>query len=111
MLCISDEILAEYFEVLARHRKVKEESHELVALLTERKNALLVTPARRFQGVSANPDDDKFLDCAVAAHADAIVSGDRHLLALGSFRGIPILSPAEFLASARGESALGHKGH
>lgn len=43
------------------------------------------------------PSDDKFLECALAARAEAIISGDRHLLALGEFRGIPILTPAEWL--------------
>jgi len=45
-----------------------------------------------------DPADNRILECAVAACADAVVSGDRHLLSLQSFRGIPILSPAEGLA-------------
>ena len=48
--------------------------------------------------VSADPDDDKFLACAIAGKADIIVSGDNHLLTLGSHAGIPILTPAAFLA-------------
>ena len=48
--------------------------------------------------IAADPDDDKILECAVAGNATHIVSGDRkHLLPLGSFRGIHIVSPAEFL--------------
>ncbi len=47
--------------------------------------------------IVADPDDDKFLACAVAGKADRIVSGDAHLLDLGSFRDIPILTPAAFL--------------
>lgn len=46
-----------------------------------------------------DPDDDRVLECAVAADATYIVTGDRrHLLPLGSFRGISIVSPADFLA-------------
>lgn len=41
--------------------------------------------------------DDKFLHCAVAAGADFIVSGDRHLLQLAKYRRIPIVSPSGLL--------------
>lgn len=44
-----------------------------------------------------DPRDDKFLELAVNGRADVIVSGDKDLLALHPFRGIPILTPAEFL--------------
>lgn len=48
--------------------------------------------------IVADPDDDKVLECAVVANATHIVSGDRkHLLPLGNYRGIPIVSPTEFL--------------
>lgn len=48
--------------------------------------------------VAADPDDDKFIACALTAGATIIVSGDRHLLELGKYESIAILSPAEFLA-------------
>jgi predicted nucleic acid-binding protein len=48
--------------------------------------------------ISADPDDDKILECAAIAGASHIVSGDRrHVLPLGSYAGIPILSAAEYL--------------
>jgi uncharacterized protein len=43
-----------------------------------------------------DPDDDKFLELAVNGHADVIISGDADLLALDTFRGIPIITPAAF---------------
>jgi len=49
--------------------------------------------------VPDDPDDDKFVECALEAQVPKIVSGDRHLLALREYQGIRILSPAEFLAS------------
>lgn len=58
---------------------------------------LLTHPTEKISAVKDDPADDRVLECAVAAKADAIVSGDRHLLNLGSFRGIPILSPQNFL--------------
>lgn len=58
-----------------------------------------VTPEEPVR-VAADPDDDRILECALAAKADVIVSGDSHLLDLKSFRGIPIMSPRQFLDSA-----------
>lgn len=55
----------------------------------------LVEPAR-ITPTSIDADDDVVLATALAARADAIVSGDgKHLLILGQFQGIPILSPAQ----------------
>lgn len=48
--------------------------------------------------ITADPSDNVFLELAVAGAADYVVSGDRHLLDLGSYQGIPILTPARFLA-------------
>jgi uncharacterized protein len=44
-----------------------------------------------------DPDDDKILECAVAADCSYIVSGDKHLIRLKSYKNIKILGPAEFL--------------
>jgi len=46
--------------------------------------------------IEADPDDDKFLEAAVAGDVDYLVSGDRHLLDLGTFRGIEIIEPRTF---------------
>jgi putative PIN family toxin of toxin-antitoxin system len=45
-----------------------------------------------------DPDDDMFIECAMVAGASLIVSGDHHLLDLGEYEGIQILSAAEFVA-------------
>ncbi len=49
--------------------------------------------------ISADPDDDHVVACAVAAAVDYIISGDRHLLDLGYCENIPILNAADFLAA------------
>ena len=49
--------------------------------------------------VCRDPDDDRVLECALAAVAEVIVSGDRDLQDLGSFRDTPIMSPRGFLDS------------
>ena len=58
-----------------------------------------VTITNTLKVVAADPDDDKVLECAVVGGATHIVTGDRrHLLSLGSYQGIPIVSAADFLA-------------
>ena len=47
---------------------------------------------------SRDPEDDKFLDAAVNGRADVIVTGDRDLIDLNPFRGIAIVTPADYLA-------------
>lgn len=54
----------------------------------------VVTSRERIQVISADPDDNAILECAQAANADLIVSGDAHLLDLGQWQGVDILTPA-----------------
>ena len=56
-----------------------------------------VAPKTSLQVIEDDPDDDKIVECAVAAGADYIISGDSHLLSLEEYDGIPVLSPADFL--------------
>ncbi len=60
--------------------------------------AALVSPAHIGPVIAADPDDDAVLACGVAARAEAIATGDPHLLDLGQFQGIPIRTPAEVVA-------------
>lgn len=57
----------------------------------------IITPPPLPEAVCRDPDDDAVLAVTLAAQADLIVSGDDDLLALQSFQGIPILTPAEAL--------------
>lgn len=57
----------------------------------------LVEPAAVPRVVLSDPDDDQVIAAAVAAQADLVVSGDRDLLALGSYQDFAIVSPAEAL--------------
>lgn len=59
--------------------------------------AALVTPADDVHGVAEDDEDDLVLATAVAANADYLVTGDKYLLRIGEFRGIPIVFPREFL--------------
>jgi len=57
-----------------------------------------VFPKQKFQVVKNDPKDNKFLDCAVEAKADYIITGDPDLLELKRFRGIEIITPKNFIA-------------
>lgn len=59
--------------------------------------ARVVLPAERPRAVVDDPDDDEVLACALAARAEVIVSGDRHLRALGTFQGIRIVTASDLL--------------
>ena len=104
VLCLSDEIVAEYLEVLARFANVRDEAKEFVAMLLERDNVVFVTPTHVPDLAAHDPDDAKFLTCALAAEAHVIVSGDADLLELRAVKGIPIVNPAGFLARHRSGS-------
>ena len=62
------------------------------------RHAVAVAPPQQLTVVEVDPAENRYLECALAAEAEVIVSGDRHLLALGEYEGIQILSPAGFLA-------------
>ena len=65
---------------------------KLVARIAE-----IVNPKIGLQVISEDPTDDRILECAVAGRADLIVSGDRHLRRLKSFRNIGIVQPSDLL--------------
>lgn len=63
---------------------------------TVRYFAEFVDPEENITAVEADPDDDKFLEAAVAGNVEYLVSGDQHLLDLDSFRTIEIVTPRSF---------------
>jgi putative PIN family toxin of toxin-antitoxin system len=63
----------------------------------------LIVPGVRIHAVPGDPDDNRILECAVAAQAHVIVSGDRHLLDLGKYNSILIITPRQFMELYRGE--------
>lgn len=98
LLAVSPATIEEYGRVL-RRKRFGFRLEQIEAILAEiQSRASVVIPGQRFAAVPDDPPDNEFLDVAVEARADFLISGDHHLLALGPFRGIPILSPTRFLA-------------
>jgi uncharacterized protein len=63
----------------------------------------IVRPDMVLHVIEDDPDDDRVLECAVKGRADYIVTGDRHLLKLGSYKAIPIVTVRQFLDAAEAE--------
>lgn len=61
--------------------------------------ALTIRPQVEVRGVATHPEDDRILEVALSAHADYLVSSDKHLQALRTYDSVTILSPAQFLST------------
>lgn len=100
-LALSDAVLAEVSDVFGRrYLRGKIDAKEIQAFVQQ-----LAARARRIAPGRAvvecrDPSDNKYLELALAADAVAIVTGDRDLLELDPWRGIRIVTPAQFLALA-----------
>ena len=91
------EMIAELSEKL-RETFGFSENHIQAVLYDIRRISEQVDITADVQVVADDPEDDKFIECALVASATTIVSGDHHLLELGGYEGIAVLSVAEFLA-------------
>ncbi|HRQ40268.1 MAG TPA: putative toxin-antitoxin system toxin component, PIN family [Chloroflexota bacterium] len=102
LLVTSPSLIAEIVNTLnyphIRHKYPITDEHiiKLVTLLEQ--DALVVPGTANVSGViPADPDDEMILACALDGQADFIASGDRHLLELREYQGIPIITAREFL--------------
>jgi len=99
-ICLSPGIVDEYVEVLGRLGITGEqELKELLGLFAQGFHCIFTGTTPRIRAVREDPDDDKFIECAVALKADCIVSGNKSLLAVRNYMGIEILNPKDFLDS------------
>ncbi|MGI8420378.1 MAG: putative toxin-antitoxin system toxin component, PIN family [Candidatus Levyibacteriota bacterium] len=99
---VSGPVLEEYEATLNRpdiqrrhHLSSEAISQEIIGGIRE--FSLLVEPTVKLEVVVADPDDNKFIECAVAGNAEVIVSADPDLLYLESYDGIQIVKPPVFL--------------
>ena len=97
-LCVSRPIMDEYVEVLRRlGLQDGPELEELLRLFAHGFHVLFTANTPRLAVVEKDPDDNKFIECAVALKADIIVSGDKTLQEVRDYMGIMIQSPREFI--------------
>jgi uncharacterized protein len=94
----SIEMLSEFARVMKDNKFVflsaSEKQEFMVSLISI---CEIVQPCQKVDAIKENPSDNIVLECAVAGKADAIITGDEHLLKLKEFNGIKIMNAAEFL--------------
>ena len=97
-LCVSNDILDEYQEILGQQITATV-AENVVLLILNRENVRLVDPHFRMELITADPDDNKFVDCAFAAGADYLVSEDSHFNVLRTtpFPHLNLVTLDEFL--------------
>ncbi|MDI6890505.1 MAG: putative toxin-antitoxin system toxin component, PIN family [Thermodesulfovibrionales bacterium] len=97
-LCLSKDVLDEYIEVLQKiGLRDEDELEELLSLFARGFNILFTSKTLNLRVVKDDPDDDKFIECAVALKAQVIITGDRAIEDIGEYMGIKILTPQQFL--------------
>ena len=96
-LVVTTQLLSELARVLAVKFNWTEGAIEVVVLQLLRLGGL-AEPGPPVRAVIDDPADDRVLEAALADGAAVIATGDRHLLALGSWRGVEVVTPAELLA-------------
>lgn len=95
-LVISTDLILEISNVLARPKFDFDQSNVEKILRFVKHRAIKVFPAEKVS-VCCDPKDNPVLECALAGSVDFIVTGDKDLLTLNSFRKIPIITPRKFL--------------
>lgn len=96
-LFTSGEIITEFEGVLRREKLGVAEENLRFILSAIDSIVTYVNPDGEFDIIEKDPADNKFIECAVEANTDFIISGDKHLLELGKFRKAEIIQPADFI--------------
>jgi len=84
-----------YPKLMKRHGLNSEELKEFISDLLSIMS--LIEEEKIIEVIMEDPSDNKYLSCAIDAKVDFIISGDIHLLNLGEYEGIRIVTPAQFL--------------
>lgn len=103
-LCITNEILEEYEEILTP-RLGTQATGAVLDNIVSLKTTIFITPYFHYHLITADPDDNKFVDCAVAASAKFIVTEDHHYNVLKEidFPKIDIINLDDYLALLKTE--------
>ena len=103
-MCVSNEIISEYMEILQRLTDF-ETAELVVKTIINSPFVEFVTPYYHFELIKQDPDDNKFVDCAIAAGARYIVTNDRHydILKEVPFPHVDVISIADFFLQLTSE--------
>ena len=77
ILCVSNEIITEYLEILQRLTDY-DTAETIIKTIINSPFVEFVTPYFRFEIITQDPDDNKFVDCAITANARYVVTNDHH---------------------------------
>lgn len=93
---IVDEILrvTGYRRLQSKYKEIRENRLEFVDLISEQ--GIWTKPTKLLNVVVADESDNRYLECAIAGGATYVVTGDEHLLDIGNYQGISIITPAAF---------------
>lgn len=98
LLCLSSPIVNEYVDVLGRMGLNNErELEELLNLFAHGFHVLFTSKTPNLNIVEKDPDDNKFIECAVALNSKFIISGDKALQEIKDYMGIKVQSPKQFM--------------
>ncbi len=98
-LCLSRPIVDEYIEVLRRlGLQDEKELEELLSLFAHGFHLVYTAKTPDLNVVEEDPDDDKFIECAVALKAKFVITGDSAVKKIRQYMNIKIISPREFLS-------------
>ena len=102
VLCLSNDILLEYLEIIGQ-KTTPQIAENVIQFLLNCEYVELVTPFYHFELITADHDDNKFVDCAMAANATYIVSDDKHYnpLKLITYPNISVISLMDFVRILR----------
>ena len=97
-LCVTNDILEEYEEMIAKHTSTTA-AHIAIETILRANNVIRIDARYHFGLITKDPDDNKFVDCAIAANADFIVSEDKHFHVLKSipFPHVEVIRLRKFL--------------
>ncbi len=97
-LCVSNEILEEYFEIIAQ-KTTHTIAKNVLSTIMEQSNKQLIDPYFKFGLIHKDWDDNKFVDCAIVANAEYIVSEDSHFRILETipFPKVKVIGLDDFL--------------
>jgi putative PIN family toxin of toxin-antitoxin system len=96
-LCVSNEIIYEYEEIIAR-KTSPEFAEMIIFVILNSENTIQLNPDFRFGLITSDYDDNKFVDCAIVANAHYLVTNDKHFNVLKEidFPQVSTLTISEF---------------